>query len=70
MATILFLDSYGNTVFSYSSPGGFPYITLSSDSLYSVAGYQNAGNAGNPGMPPPDYSLVFLSLGHGGQSCK
>ena len=66
-ATILFLDSYGNIIFSYSSPGGFPYITLSSDGLYFVAAYQNAGN---PGSPPPDYSVVFLSLGHPGQSCK
>jgi hypothetical protein len=64
--TILFLDSYGNTVSTYSSPGGFPYITLSSDHLYSVVatGYQNSS------MPAAAYSFVLLSLGHGGQSCK
>jgi hypothetical protein len=64
-ATILFLDSYGNTVSTYSSPGGLPYITLSSDHLYSVAtGYQNSS------MPAAGFSLVLLSLGHAGQSCK
>jgi len=65
--TVLFLDSQGNTVSSYSFTGTIPYATLSSDGLYSVASYPNPGN---PGMPPPGYSLVLLSLGHAGQSCK
>jgi hypothetical protein len=64
-ATILFLDSYLDIVSTYSFPGGLPYITLSSDHLYSIAtGYQNSS------MPAAGFSVVLLSLGRAGQSCK
>ncbi len=64
-AAVAFLDGHGNVVTTYSFAGGVPFARLSTDQLYSVvAGYQNSS------VPTSGFSIVFLSIGHGGQSCK
>ena len=64
-AAVLFLGSTGNVVSTYSFAGGVPNATLSTDQLYAVvAGYQNSS------LPTAGFSIVFLSFGQAGLSCK